>query len=151
MTKHECLEPHGYDATKGLPPDANQGAATTSTANAFDPPRLHVSTTAHFVWIRLLVFPSECEQRCRCQVKYGLEARPEPSSGEILKTQAVDHVCPSVECPEHRASDSPSSVTRDQCHLSSRNSFTFNLSEQDQEHSTIFENSFIFFNAETLV
>ena len=31
--------------------------------------------------------------------------------GSILKTHATDHVCPSFDCPQHRASDLPSAVT----------------------------------------
>ena len=100
------------------PPDATQGGGITPTATH----PTHLVTTClprHvFVWIRLLVFPSECEQWCRCQGLYGLEARQNQVLRKFLKSQVADHVCVRMSHAQLRASDSPSSATLDRSHLS---------------------------------
>ena len=117
-------------------------------------PRIHLSR--HIV--SGSVFSSFLQNaRKSADVKYGLEARPEPGAGG--NTEATSCRSRVSECRTPSTSSlglaSPSSATQDQCHLSSQNSLTFYFSEHEQEQSTIFENCvdtlIHIFNAETFV
>ena len=87
------------------------------------PPRIHLTTKGTFLSESVLSsFFQNASMGADAKESMSWKHAQNQVLGEILKTQAADHVCPSVECPAHRASDSPSSATQNQCHLSSQNS-----------------------------
>ena len=64
-------------------------SSITTMTNPFDPPRIHLSTKAQFVWIRLVTFPTECEQGADAKGSTGWEHAQDNVLGENTENARI--------------------------------------------------------------